>query len=645
MNKKIIKIIISGLVFSIGFFIKTDIEWIKIALFIISYLIIGFEVLKDAIKNIIKGDFFDENFLMSIATIGAIAIKEYPEAVAVMIFYQIGELFEDIATEKSKKSITKLMSIRPDFANVKEADGNIIKKKTEEVNIGEIIVVKPGEKIPLDGEIIEGNTTVDESILTGESMPIEKEIKDNVFSGCINLSSSVSIRVNKNFEQSSVCKILELVQNANNKKSVTESFITKFSKVYTPVVVGLAVLLAIVPSLILKIGEPFEWIYRALTFLVISCPCALVISVPLSFFGGIGGASKRGILIKGSNYIDLIAKIDTVVFDKTGTLTEGIFEVQEVIPEGIIKEELIKYVAYAESYSNHPIAISIRKLYEQTNEETIDLNKVSDIKEIPGKGIKCKVNGKDVIVGNLKFLEKEGYIPKKDNEDNISSMDLKKTTIMKLQDEEKDGKIGTILYVLIDKNYVGKLIIADKIKEDSKKAIKDLKKNGIKEIAMLTGDKKEVADKISKELDIEKCYSELSPEDKLEKVEELLNYNFKNDLGTLAYVGDGINDSPVLARSDIGIAMGAIGADVAIEVADVVIMTDEPSKIVKTIKIAKKTIRIARQNITFAIAIKILILILSMCNLATMWFAVFADVGVTIIAVLNSFRAMNTKNI
>lgn len=639
MKKKIIRLILSGLVFSIALLIKIDIEWIKISLYIISYLIVGFEVIKEAIGNILKGDFFDENFLMAVATMGAIAIKEYPEAIAVMIFYHIGEIFEELGVEKSKKSITQLMNIRPDFANVKINDKEIIKKSPEEVKVGDIIVVKPGEKIPLDGRIIEGHTTIDTSVLTGESVPRKASIDDTVLSGYINLSGTITVNVVKKFKESSVCKILELVQNADSKKSVTENFITKFSKVYTPIVVLLALIIAIVPGLILKIDTPYEWLYRALTFLVISCPCALVISVPLSFFGGIGGASKQGILIKGSNYIDVISKLDTIAFDKTGTLTEGVFEVQEVLPEGISRQELIKYVAYAENFSNHPIAVSIKKLYEKEFDNEIKIDAISDFEEIAGRGIKCKIDGKEVVVGNIKLV----------NEQKLKNKGIEEyknaTTVMKLQEKANEGKVGTVLYTFVDNKYAGKIIIADKIKDDSRIAIKNLRKMGIKNIVMLTGDKDEVAKKIAKELEINECYSELLPEDKLKKVEELLKYNFKNSLGSLAFVGDGINDSPVLARSDVGIAMGALGADAAIESADVVIMTDEPSKIINAIKIAKKTIKIAKQNIVFAITIKVLILILSMMGIVSMWFAVFADVGVTIIVILNSLRALNTHKV
>lgn len=625
MKEKIAKIVSSVILLIAAIILKSQIAWLSTVLFLISYIIVGFEVIKEAFENIKEGEIFDENFLMTIATVGALIIGEFPEAVAVMIFYNVGEMFEDIATDKSKKSIENLMNIRPDYANLKSDDGKITKVSPDKVKVGDIIVVKPGEKIPLDGIIIEGNSNIDTAALTGESLPSEVQVDSEVLSGCINLTGIITVKVKKEYGESTVCKILDLVQHATTKKAVAENFITKFSKVYTPIVVILALIIAILPSFILKIGTPYEWIYRALTFLVISCPCALVISVPLSFFGGIGGASKQGILIKGSNYMDYLAKLDTIVFDKTGTLTKGTFIVDKIIladetqysyplnKKGKEKcAEILKYAAYAEHYSSHPVATSVKNAYI----DEIDESKISDLHEIAGKGVMCKVDGKEVCVGNEKFVNEKVEIKKAD-----------------------DSK--TTLYVIVDGEYIGRIAITDEIKEDSKKAIEMLREEGVSNIVMLTGDKKEAADKVAKEINIDKIYSELLPADKVAKVEELLNN--KDDSKALAFVGDGINDSPVLARADIGIAMGGLGSDAAIEAADIVIMTDEPSKVTKAIQIAKKTIKIAHENITFAIFIKVLILILSAIGIATMWEAVFADVGVTIIAVLNSFRAMKVQ--
>lgn len=625
MKEKIAKIVSSVILLISAIILKSQIAWLSIVLFLISYIIVGFEVIKEAFENIKEGEIFDENFLMTIATVGALIIGEFPEAVAVMIFYNVGEMFEDIATDKSKKSIENLMNIRPDYANLKSEDEKITKVSPDKVKVGDIIVVKPGEKIPLDGIIIEGNSNIDTAALTGESLPSEVQVDSEVLSGCINLTGIITVKVKKKYGESTVCKILDLVQHATTKKAVAENFITKFSKVYTPIVVILALIIAILPSFILKIGTPYEWIYRALTFLVISCPCALVISVPLSFFGGIGGASKQGILIKGSNYMDYLAKLDTIVFDKTGTLTKGTFIVDKIIladetqysyplnKKGKEKcAEILKYAAYAEHYSSHPVATSVKNAYI----DEIDESKISDLHEIAGKGVMCKVDGKEVCVGNEKFVNEKVEIKKADNS---------KTT----------------LYVIVDGEYIGRIAITDEIKEDSKKAIEMLREEGVSNIVMLTGDKKEAADKVAKEINIDKIYSELLPADKVAKVEELLNN--KDDSKALAFVGDGINDSPVLARADIGIAMGGLGSDAAIEAADIVIMTDEPSKVAKAIQVAKKTIKIAHENIAFAIFIKVLILILSAVGIATMWEAVFADVGVTIIAVLNSFRAMKVQ--
>lgn len=606
MKKDIIKILTALVLLLVALLLPTNNQIIKIAIYVIAYLVVGFEVLKEAIENIFKGEVFDENFLMAIATIGAFAIGEYPEAVAVMLFYQVGETFQEYAVDNSKKSIENLMNIRPDFANVLRENAEI-KVNPEEVKVGETIIVKPGEKIPLDGKIIDGESMLDTTALTGESVPRKVNTGDNVFSGCINQTGLLKIHVTKEFEESTVSKILNLVENAEDKKSKSENFITKFAKYYTPVVVVLAVIIAVVPPIVIKEANFTEWLYRALSFLVVSCPCALVISIPLSFFAGIGGASKIGVLIKGGNYLEALANVNTVVFDKTGTLTKGVFEVQKVEEVGAIKQDIIKYAAYAENYSNHPIAVSIKKAYN----EKIDDKLISNINEISGKGISVKIEDKQVLVGNEKLMQ----------ENNI--------------EYTKCNEIGTVVYVAIENKYAGYILIADEIKEDSFKAIKELKDNK-KHTIMLTGDKKEVGEDVAKKLGIDKVYTELLPDGKVKEVEKLINQ--KN--GTLAFVGDGINDAPVLALADIGIAMGGLGSDAAIEAADIVIMTDEPSKINKAIKISKKAMRIVKQNIVFAISIKILVLILSAIGIATMWEAVFADVGVSVIAVLNAIRIL-----
>ena len=608
MNKKAIKIIIALILYIFAMIIKFNNELINNLIFIISYIIVGFEILKKAIRNILKGKVFDENFLMSVATLGAFGIGEFPEAVAVMLFYQIGELFQSYAVDKSRKSIASLMDIRPDFANVYR-NGKIEKVNPNEVKIGETIIVKPGEKIPLDGVIEEGTTTLDTKALTGESIPKEVTLKDEVLSGCINLNSVIKIKVEKEFEKSTVSQILDLVENASSKKSKSENFITKFAKYYTPIVVIIALILAIVPPLIIG-GDFLSWIYRALSFLVVSCPCALVISIPLSFFGGIGGASKMGVLIKGSNYLEALSNVEIAVFDKTGTLTKGVFEVQEINPKGVSKEELLKIAAYAENYSNHPISKSLKQAYN----EKIDENKIKKFEEISGQGIKAQIDGKNVLVGNEKLMQEKQI------------------------EYEKLSKIGTICYIAIEGKYAGNIVISDKIKEDAKKTIEELKKNNIKQTVMLTGDKKSVGESVAKQIGIDKVYAELLPQDKVKKVEELLKT--KSPKGKLAFVGDGINDAPVLAMSDIGIAMGGLGQDSAIEASDIVIMTDEPLKIVKTIKLSKKTMRIVKENIIFAISIKVLVLILTAFGLSTMWEAVFADVGVSILAIINALRAL-----
>ena len=613
MNKKVIKIILALILFIIALVLNFNNELVNNIIYIISYIIVGFEIVKKAIKNIIRGKLFDENFLMTIATLGAFGIGEFPEAVAVMLFYQIGESFQDYAVDKSRKSITSLINIRPDYANV-ERNGKLLKVNPDDVKIGEIVVIKPGEKIPLDGNIIEGRSSIDIKALTGESLPQDVVEGEDVLSGCINLNSVIKVKVTKEYGESTVSKILDLVENASSKKSKSENFITKFAQYYTPIVVIVAIFLVVLPTLIIKDAVFSDWLYRALSFLVVSCPCALVISIPLSFFGGIGGASKMGVLIKGSNYLEAIANTEIVVFDKTGTLTEGVFEVQQVNAIGISEEELLKLTAYSENYSNHPIAASIKKAY---NKE-IDEKQIIKTQELSGLGIAAKIGKQDVLVGNEKL------------------MDEKQIKFTKCND------IGTTLYVAIDKKYVGCIVIADKIKDDAIKTIKELKKNNIKKIAMLTGDKKEVGEYVAKMLGIEKVYTELLPDGKVEKVEELMRE--KSEKGKLVFVGDGINDAPVLAVSDIGIAMGGLGSDAAIEVADVVFMTDEPSKIVDTIYLSKKTMRIVKENIIFAIMVKMLVLVLSALGISTMWEAVFADVGVSVIAIINALRVLRIKN-
>ena len=612
MKKRTIKIIIAFILFLIALCIPFPKEWMKKGIYIVSYCIVGLDIVWKAVRNITRGKVFDENFLMTIATIGAFAIGEFPEAVAVMLFYQIGELFQSYAVDKSRKSIASLMNIRPDFANVKR-DNQIIKVNPEEVKIGETIVIKPGEKIPLDGIVVDGNSLIDTSALTGESIPKEVDSGDEVLSGCINQNGLLTIKVEKEFGESTVSKILDLVENASSKKSKSENFISKFAKYYTPIVVITAVLLAIIPPFILKDATFIDWLYRALTFLVVSCPCALVISIPLGFFGGIGGASKMGILVKGSNYLEALSKAEIVVFDKTGTLTQGVFKVQKIHPVDISKEELIELTAHAESYSNHPISVSIREAYGKE----IEHNRIEKIQELPGLGVIAKVDEKEILAGNEKLMQQK-----------------------KIQ-YSKCEEIGTIIYIAIENKYAGYIVIADEIKEDAKKTIKELKKNNISKTIMLTGDKKEVGESVAKKLGIDQVYTELLPDGKVEKMEKLLKET--SQTGKLVFVGDGINDAPVLALSDIGIAMGGLGADSSIEAADIVIMTDEPSKIVNAIKISKKTMRIVKQNIIFAISIKVAVLILSAFGLSNMWEAVFADVGVSVIAILNALRVLKIK--
>lgn len=611
MKKKLIRVIISFILLVLAFILKLDNTIINNILFITSYLIVGYDIVLKALRNITRGKIFDENFLMTTATIGAFFIGEFPEAVAVMLFYQVGELFQSYAVDKSRKSVASLMDIRPDYANLYHD------KKTERVDpnkvkVGDIILIKPGEKIPLDGIVVEGSSILNTLALTGESMPRSVSVSDEVLSGCINNEGILKVKVTKEFGESTVSKILDLVENASNRKSKSENFISKFAKYYTPIVVIIAILLALIPPLLTD--TTFKtWIYRALSFLVVSCPCALVISIPLSFFAGIGASSRIGVLVKGSNYLEALANTEIVVCDKTGTLTEGIFEVQKVNPIGYSKEDLLKYTSYAENYSNHPIALSIKEPYGKAINEKL----VTKTKELKGKGIIAKVESKEVLVGNEKLMIEYnvGYI--------------------------KSNDIGTVIHIAIDKKYAGSITISDRIKEDAYKAVKEFRENYVKKIVMLTGDREEISKNISKELKLDKYYAELLPQDKVKKVESLMKEKSKN--GKLVFIGDGINDAPVLALSDIGVAMGGLGSDAAIEVADIVIMTDEPSKLANAIKISKKTMQIVKENIIFAITVKILVLLLSAIGIATMWAAVFADVGVSVIAIINALRILRVK--
>lgn len=613
MKKSLIVRIIGCLIFTISallvnyFKIQYTFD-IVMVLYIIAYLIIGADVVFKAIKNIFRGEIFDENFLMVVATIGALAVKEFPEAIAVMFLYQIGEEFQDIAVGKSRNAIKELMQIKPESANVLR-NGETVEVKPEEVEINEIIVIKPGEKVPLDGRVIKGTSMLDTKTITGESVPKKIVEQELIYSGSINLNSVLEVKVTKKFEDSTVAKILELVEEATSKKAKTEKFITKFAKYYTPIVCFLALGLATVPTLVFH-QEFIEWLYRALTFLVISCPCALVISVPLGFFGGIGGASKKGILIKGSNYLEALSHARYAVFDKTGTITKGVFEIQKINPVDISEEELIRVAAHGEKFSNHPVALSIKKRYKGKYDES----KVEGLEEISGKGIKAKIFYKDTLIGNAKLLE----------ENNIKF--------------EKVDDPGTIIYVAINGIYNGYILIADKVKDDSKKAIEELKKAKIERTYILTGDERKIAEKIAKEVNVDICKSELLPDQKLENLEEILKE--KKGKEKVIFVGDGVNDSPCLARADIGIAMGGIGADAAIEAADVVIMTDELTKIAQAIKISKKTMKIVKQNIVFALVVKVLVLILGALGIANMWLAVFADVGVSMLAILNSMKTL-----
>ena len=611
-KKKEVIIVISAILFVIALLVKMNLT-LQLILMLIAYILVGKDTVLGAIKNVEKGDFLDEKFLMTIATLGAILIGEYPEAVAVMLFYEVGELFQGYAINKSRKSIADMMDIKPEYANVIR-NNKSQKVDPDEVQIGETIEIKPGERVPLDATVVKGESTLDTSALTGESVPVEVREGANILSGCININGLIIAEVTKEYFDSTVNKVLDLVENASAKKSKSERLITRFSKIYTPIVIGLAVLLAILPPIISGEYNFRVWIFRALSFLVVSCPCAFVISVPLSFFSGIGAASRAGVLIKGGNYLEALSKVDTVVFDKTGTLTKGVFNVQKVVvlDKNIDEDKFISLVAAAESGSNHPISKSIQKYYDKE----IDTNSINSIKEISGKGIEAIIDNRKILVGNEKLIN----IPK-----DISIDD-----------------IGTILYVEIDNKFAGYIVISDELKKDSKKTIKDLKDIGIKKTIMLTGDLEKVSKKVGKDLDLDEVYTNLLPQDKVSKFEEIIEN--KKSKGNVVFVGDGINDAPVLARADVGIAMGAMGSDAAIEAADVVIMTDEPSKIVTAIKSSKKTMKIAMQNITLAFGIKAIVLILSALGIADMWMAVFADTGVTILAVLNSFRALKIEN-
>lgn len=622
MNKKqkkmLIRIIIAFILF-IALRILSLNDFYETILFLITYFIIGYDILKKAIKGILNRQVFDENFLMAIATVGAIALGEYSEGTAVMLFYQIGEWFQSYAVGKSRRNISELMDIRPDYANIEDDSGNIVQVDPDEVEIGSIIIVKPGEKIPIDGKIIEGTSSLNTSALTGESLPQEVTTNDEVISGCINITGLLKIKTTKEFGESTVSKILDMVENASSKKSKSENFISKFARYYTPAVCYSALALALVPPIInLLMGNEASWsvwVYRALTFLVISCPCALVISIPLSFFAGIGGASNSGVLVKGSNYLEALAATKYVVFDKTGTMTQGVFEVSGIHHSTIENDQLLEYATLAESYSTHPISKSLQKAYGKP----VDKTRIKDVKEISGHGVIAKIDNITVMAGNDKLMKKF----------NISYVDC--------------HSIGTIVHIAIDNKYAGHILISDLIKPTAKQAIQELKNIGIKKTIMLTGDISKVANKVATDLNIDQVYSELLPEDKVTKVEELLNQ--KSNKEKLAFVGDGINDAPVLSRADIGIAMGALGSDAAIEAADIVLMDDDPLKIAKAIKISKKCLKIVYENIYFAIGIKVICLILGAIGIANMWLAIFADVGVMVIAVLNAIRALNVKNI
>ena len=621
MNKKqkkvLLRIILSSALLLVLHFLPLK-GWLKMALYLIPYLVIGYDILRKAVLGIIHGEVFDENFLMAVATVGAMLLGEYSEGAAVMLFYQIGELFQSVAVGKSRRNISALMDIRPDYANIEKEDGSIEQVDPDDVAVGTIIVVRPGEKVPIDGVIVEGSSALNTSALTGESLPREALAGDEVISGCVNVSGLLKIRTTREFGESTVSKILDLVENSSMKKSKSENFITKFARYYTPAVCYAALALAVLPpAASLLLGSPAhwgEWVIRALTFLVISCPCALVISIPLSFFGGIGGASSCGILVKGSNYLEALAQTKYVVFDKTGTLTKGVFEVTEICPEGTMDQDtLLKYASYAESYSNHPISKSLRDSYGRP----IDNGKVEGIEEISGHGVTARVDGHEVAAGNAKLMK-----------------------TLNLSCKEPEGT-GTVVYVAVDGAYAGYILISDIVKEQSAQAIAELKKAGVKKTVMLTGDSRKVAENAAAQLGVDEVHSELLPADKVEQVEKLLER--KGSREVLAFVGDGINDAPVLSRADIGIAMGALGSDAAIEAADVVLMDDNPMKIALAMKISRKCLRIVYQNIVFALAVKAICLILGALGIANMWVAIFADVGVMVIAVLNAIRCLKIK--
>src|SRR5574344_1698200 len=615
---KLIRIIISAVLLVAAVMVERTMNlpmWQLLLVYLVPYLVVGYDVLAEAAEDIAHGEGMDEDFLMAVATLGALAIgfmpgaeSQFPEAVFVMLFFQVGELFEDIAEGKSRKSISQLMDIRPDIAHVRRGD-ELVDVNPEEVKVGDIVVIRPGEKVPMDGIVIDGASSLNTVALTGESVPRTIRPADDILSGCINLSGVVTAKVTKAFDESTAAKVLNLVENATDNKSKSENFITKFAKIYTPVVVVLAVLVALLPPLLVS-GQPWStWIYRALTFLVVSCPCALVISVPLTFFGGIGGASRKGVLIKGSSYMETLAKVRMIAFDKTGTMTHGVFDVTAIHPDKIEPNELLHLAAHVERYSTHPIALSIRKAYPNESDNC----EVTDVVETAGQGVTARVNGKSVSVGNAKLMENVGA---------------------KWQPCEK---VGTILHIAINGEYAGHIVVSDKIKEDAADAVKALKTEGVKRLVMLTGDKEQVAADVAKTVGLEEYHAELMPGDKVNKVEALLKEKAE---GTMAFVGDGINHAPVLARADVGIAMGGLGSDAAIEAADVVLMDDKPNKIAVAVNIARRTIRIARQNVIFAIFVKVLVLVLAAFGIATMWMAVFADVGVTILVILNAVRTL-----
>ncbi len=621
-QKKVLKRIIIAAVLIVVLKLLPIDGYLEFALFMIPYLVIGYDILKKAWKGILNHQVFDENFLMAVATVGAIALGDYTEGVAVMLFYQIGELFQSYAVGKSRRNISELMDIRPDYANIEDEDGKLEQVDPDEVEIGSVIVVQPGEKVPIDGVIVEGNTTLNTSALTGESVPREAHVGDEVISGCINMSGVLKIKTNKEFGESTVSKILELVENASSRKSEPENFISKFARYYTPAVCYGALVLAVLPPIVRLLfmhlsPEWGDWISRALTFLVISCPCALVISIPLSFFAGIGGASNAGVLVKGSNYLESLSQTKCIVFDKTGTLTQGVFEVTGIHHASMPEDQLLEYAAYAESYSGHPISKSLKKAYGKE----IDNDRVTDVEEISGNGVMAKVDGHTVAAGNAKLMDRIGV------------------------KYDVCHSVGTVIHVAVDGAYAGHILISDVVKPHSKEAIKELKKAGVKKTVMLTGDMKNVAEQVAKDLGIDEVHSELLPGDKVTEVEALLDKYKNRNKEKVAFVGDGINDAPVLSRADIGIAMGALGSDAAIEAADIVLMDDDPLKISKAIKISRKCLHIVYENIYFAIGIKVICLILGAVGIANMWAAIFADVGVMVIAVLNAIRALNVKNL